>query len=527
MATLASALLMAAPTPSPAIETGMLRVSIVDDATSEPVAARVYITGSDGKPYLPKPQPGQTIAHYDVARGPREVYACIGAHPFEVELPAGEATLLIERGKEYLPLARELTITPGDTHETTIRMLRLFDLASMGWYSGDLHVHTPPEKLAAFQLAEDLNVTFPITAWATSDEHAPRNPKGKVPEKGELISIDDTHVYWTLNSEYELFTAKGIEGELGAVLLLGHQQPFTQLAPPIGPICEEARRQNAIIDWDKHSWPWSTMLIPVCGVQTIELSNNHMWRLPPHFLTWGEPAPEWMNVQATARGWAEYGMQAYYALLNCGFNLRPSAGTANGVHPVPLGHSRVYVYIEGKFSYDKWVQGLRAGRSFVTNGPVLRLFVDEHIPGDRIALGPDETRQIVAAVEARSAGRVDRIELICNGKVVFTYDPNRGEGGTSPHFRRFRAPVDIHGTSWLAVRCFESAPDDNVRFAHTAPIFFDDPTVPLRPERRELQWLIDSISRQIERLDGKLSDEAVAEYERALAEYRALVPAGK
>ena len=41
------------------------------------------------------------------------------------------------------------------------------------------------------------------------------------------------------------------------------------------------------------------------------------------------------------RGWIDFTFKNYYALLNCGFRLRPTAGTASGVHPVLLGFGRV------------------------------------------------------------------------------------------------------------------------------------------------------------------------------------------
>ena len=115
----------------------------------------------------------------------------------------------------------------------------------------------------------------------------------------------------------------------------------------------------------------------------MELSNNHMWRQKPLWGMWGTKPPSWMNCAEDAAGWASYGFQMYYALLNCGYCMRPSAGTANGVHPVPLGHSRVYVKIDGAFTYERWLEGLRAGRSFVTNGPALFLTVNG--PGPRCA----------------------------------------------------------------------------------------------------------------------------------------------
>ncbi len=77
-----------------------------------------------------------------------------------------------------------------------------------------------------------------------------------------------------------------------------------------------------------------------------------------------------MNIESepdggawTESGWIDYGFKSYYALLNCGFRLRPTAGTASGVHPVPLGFGRVYVHRPQGFTYDGWIKGLDAGET--------------------------------------------------------------------------------------------------------------------------------------------------------------------
>ena len=153
----------------------------------------------------------------------------------------------------------------------------------------------------------------------------------------------------------------------------------------VAPIAAEARRQGALLDLDKHNWPWSMMLVPVMDVDLFELTNNHIWRTEFGFRKWQPvPAPEFMDIASDAQGWTEqgwidFGFKSYYALLNCGFRLRPSAGTASGVHPVPLGFGRVYVYLPDGFSYPGWIDGLDAGRSFVTTGPML--FAQFETPG--------------------------------------------------------------------------------------------------------------------------------------------------
>ncbi len=501
---------------------GVVIVRVVDDATDRPLPARVYVTSQDGKPHLPKPRTGETIVRYDRHTGEaHEVYASIGPHPFRIDAPAEKLTVTIEHGKEYEPLTREIDVIEGRTIEETFRLHRLFNMASEGWYSGEMHVHSGVKRLPAMQLAEDLNVAFPINSWTFSDRRVPEAHDGEpMPDHGELVKLDDTHVYWSLNTEYELDETRG-DVPLGGFLVLGHTSPFKIAIPPLRPLIEEARRQRAIFEWDMHTWPWSMMVVPVLPIDTVPLSNCHMWRLKPHYLDWGVKSPAWMRCDATAAGWAEYTFQAYYALLNCGFTVAPSAGTANGVHPVPLGYSRVYVHLDGPFSYEKWKAGLLAGHSFVTNGPMLLLHTDGLMPGDRRALKPGENANVTVDIEARSVGQLDRTELVINGKAI-PIAPDHAEPGNNAHLHRYHVPLEIKGSSWLAARCFEKLTPDNLRFAHTAPIYLDDPTRPLLPDRQQIAWLIQRVQSQIDLLKGKVPADVMAEYERALSTYQSI-----
>jgi len=105
----------------------------------------------------------------------------------------------------------------------------------------------------------------------------------------------------------------------------------------------------------------------------------------------------------TERGWIDFGFKNYYALLDCGFRLRPTAGTASGVHPVPLGFGRVYVHLDGKLNADAWLKGLNAGRSFVTTGPMLFVTLDGREPG--IASRRPPPRRVTTSWPARSRAR--------------------------------------------------------------------------------------------------------------------------
>jgi len=82
--------------------------------------------------------------------------------------------------------------------------------------------------------------------------------------------------------------------------------------------------------------------------------------------------------------------------------------------------------------------------------------------------------------------------------------------------------VPVHGTSGLAVRCWEGRPGGRMRFAHTAPVWFDAPGAPLRPRHRDVEWLLQRTRDEIARSEALLPPEALAEYREALTAYESL-----
>jgi len=324
-------------------------------------------------------------------------------------------------------------------------------------------------------LAEDLNVAFPLLYWVTEAFAPPRTGGRSTTRDVEAkpIAVDGTHVIYPRNTEYEIFTVDKKPHMLGAVFVLNHKSVFEEGVPPVGPVAKRARKEGALLELDKHNWPWSMMLVPVMGVDLYELSNNHVWRTEFGLPDFGEPAADWMRVERDRRGfteagWVEYGFRNYYTLLDCGFRLRPTAGTASGVHPVPLGFGRVYVHVGKDFTYDAWVEGLNEGRSFVTTGPML-----------------------LAELDGKDPGAV------------------------------FRPSGD--GSSWLAVRCYEEGPDRRARFAHTAPWHVEVDGKPLRPRRAEVEYLVKRVEEQLKRSANVLPEAALAEYREGLRAYRELL----
>ena len=214
-----------------------------------------------------------------------------------------------------------------------------------------------------------------------------------------------------------------------------------------------------------------------------------------------------------------YGFQNYYALLNCGFNLRPSAGNASGVHPVPLGFGRVYVKVDGRFTYEKFLAGLDAGRSFVTTGPMLMADMDGRQAGHRFRNVKPGTRFKLKGRLRTDRPIADSVDIIRNGDIItpMVAQPILNKNGSYEIV--INNDIEIETSSWIAVRYLERRANDRLRFTHSGIFHFDVPGSKVRPKPQEIAFLIGRMQEQIARSEGVLPESAIAEYRKALKVY--------
>src|SRR5262249_46658149 len=147
------------------------------------------------------------------------------------------------------------------------------------WYSGDTHNHRNPAELPNVMLAEDLNVGLPMVDWTTTSTIAPTaSTQGFRGDYGDgPISIDATHAWTPRNTEYEIFRTGNSNPMLGALLIVNHKTRFSEPVIPLRAVAEHARNEGALLDLEKHNWPWSIALVPAVNVDLFELANNHHW----------------------------------------------------------------------------------------------------------------------------------------------------------------------------------------------------------------------------------------------------------
>ena len=539
-------LLLGLAAPSPAVE---FRARVVDRDAATPLPCRVHLRAEAGPwVFVRSADPDGTALPYREQwvpmSGIEDQHTTVSAHPFVADLvPGTRYTIEIERGKEYLPFGESFVMSDAPV-DRTISLIRWIDARSQGWFSGETHVHRRLQELTNVMRAEDLDIAFPVTFWTTRSDRAPDlapsslrrqgpSPFGPREDRGTApIWIDPDRVVIPRNTEYEVFSVRDRPHTLGALFLLNHRSHPDLLAPPIRPIAERAHAEGALLDLDKHSWPWSLMLVPIAKVDLFELSNNSVWRTRFGFDQAPPDLPAWMDVEyhapgrLTEWGWLKYGFGVYYALLDSGFRLAPTAGTASGVHPVPLGHSRVYVHTGSRMVPADWLAGLRAGRSFVTTGPMLFARLDGKWPGSSFEFPADGGPAVDLELDLEAIGvqPVSTVEVLVNGRVVQRFDGPTSRTPAGAWSTRHRRSLRVTESSWIAVRCMEPRADGRQRFAHTGSWWVTIGGQPITPRREEVEWLVAQMTREIARQRPVLAPEALAEFEEALQIYQALLP---
>jgi hypothetical protein len=352
--------------------------------------------------------------------------------------------------------------------------------------------------------ADDLNVALPITRWRHSGPAIQEDPQlAAFLEKSDAAGIvrpASNRWFTVLNEELEPANAALLVSRLG--------RSGTTLQYPMPYYGRAARDRGALADSEKATSLELPALAALEGVDFVGLANNHFWRSGCYTGAWGAwpdllPRPQ----PRTCAGFATGGFEIYYALLDMGFPLKLSAGSASGVHPVPLGWSRVYAHLPGPFTPDAWFAAVKAGRTFVTTGPMLLLRVDGHEPGEEFRGAP---REVTAEVRMLSPKPVDAAEVVVNGSVKRVALSRREEYAYAGSTR-----LRLDASAWIAAR-WTGERD----LAHTSPLYYRNAAKPVPVPREQAEYL----ASRVERLTAAATDpRTIALLDKALAVYRAKI----
>ena len=134
------------------------------------------------------------------------------------------------------------------------------------------------------------------------------------------------------------------------------------------------------------------------------------------------------------------------------------------------GNCRTYARVE-TFDHAGFMDAVAAGRTFVTNGPMLELTVDGELPGAEISLDGSGPHTVKAEVVCHTERSIEVLEIVLDGAVV-----HRVEVPAGKKVSKLSAEVSIERSGWLAARAGPREQrigrgDRILPAAHTSPVY--------------------------------------------------------
>ena len=502
---------------------GEISVTVREAGATAPLPCRAWVSVG-GKRFF-EPEPGSCTSYVK-----DRSFSCDGR--FVMKVPAGKAVIHVERGKEYWPVDREIIVEKGRAAKVEIVLKRWVHMLKEDWYSGDIHCHFGLNDLTVLKqlaMADDVNFEPILTLW---NHQSPAPPGGLWPawSGGSSAYADATHLVTLRNQEIERIGGDAFES-VGALLMMGLNKPVKM--PPrgdrypcdavLGRIARETS-PGCIIDTDKPIWGENVVGVALGLFDSVQLCHNHYHRdvtLQDGRLGWG--MADVVNGQDHSDGDALFHRtnSTYYRFLNCGFKLAATGGSAMGVMAVPLGYGRTYAKLDGPLSEAGYLNAIRGGRTFATNGPMLVLTANGLDSGAEIKYSMSDNEPIWIKADLRSIQRIDSLELLYNGKVIKRVALE--DEAPSPVLREsIGLGLKPLRSGWVAGRATFSSPDGHLRQAHTSPVYVTvdgKPTVSKTDAEYMIRW-IDSLIEVSNKPDRYESDEQRTQTQAVFKEAR-------
>ena len=446
---------------------GRLNLTVVDE-NGRDTAARISIIGEDGRAYAPHDAWMHADDSFDRSQSAFEPHYFHTTGAVDVEVPAGRVTVDLMRGFEHRVASQTVEVKAGETSPVTIRLqpLDLPPSRDSHWVSGDVHVHmnyggayrNTPSHLVFQAAAEDLPIVQDLVV----------NKEQRIPDIGYFRTTPDpasTASNLLLHGQ-EFHTSYW--GHLGLLHLTRNflmpdyagypNTAAASLFPTNATIADLAHEQQALVGYVH---PFDTYPDPAKETLTNELPVDVALGKVDYIEVLG-----FSDHKSTARVW--------YRLLNCGFRLPAAAGTDAMANfsslRGPVGLNRVYVEVpKGALAIEPWLENLKRGRTFATNGPLLKFSLGDQPIGGEVKLAAG-THQVRFKAWLRSIVPVDQLEIICDGKVARELKLNdrrdsADEEGTLP----------ISSTGWCLLRASTDKAVypvlDQYAYATTSPIY--------------------------------------------------------
>ena len=428
-------------------------------------------------------------------------------------VPPGDYTIEYTRGPEYRKKMQKAHVG-GEPMELVFRLERWIDPAKQGWYSGDHHIHAAgcahyekptegvyPADMMRYILGEDLKVGS-VLSWGPGWYFQKTFFEGK----DNKLSTPENLM------RYDVEVSGFPSSHTGHIVLLGlteQDYPGTKRIedwPSWGiPIFRWAKSQNAVAGFAHSGWG---LALKTDKLPTDEIPPFDGIGANEYIVGVTQNLVDFISTVDTPSIWE---LNIWYHTLNVGYRTRISGETDFPcIYGERVGLGRSYVRQREKHDYRDWVDGVREGRNYVSDGKshLIDFAVNgvevgtsdvkltapaglhvtanvaallEETPDEHIRKLPYDEKPYWDVERARIGNsRKVPLELVVNGVAVARQEVE-ADGVERPVAFDYK----IDRSSWVALRILPSS--------HTNPIFVIVGGKPIRASRQSAEWCLKAV----------------------------------
>jgi Tol biopolymer transport system component len=442
------------------------------DPTGRTVPARLSVRDATGRFYAPHHAWLHADDGFDRAEQVFETHYFHSSGVSVIQVPTGKITIEAMRGFEFAPSIKAIDVTAGPPLRVRmqIRALGFRTFAKGHWSSADLHVHmnyggtyrNDPQHLLSQAAAEGLDYVHELTV--NKEQRFPDVSFlsfGEEPTHGQEVQLVQGQEFHT-----SYWGHRGILRLKDHLLLPGYAGYLNTAAASLYPmnadVYDMAHEQGALVGavhpFDAVPDPFAKPAQRITDELPVDVALGKL---------------DYMEIvgfsdhKSTAEVW--------YKLLNLGFKLPAGAGTdatTNYAAPIrgQVGFDRVYVWTPvWPASIDTWMDELKQGRTFATNGPLIEFKLGGEMVGSELKFdGPQAA--VPFTTKLRSIVPVDHLEIVCNGNMVKTLSTDAAKESAD-----IRGTLPIQESGWCVLRAWSEKAEypvmDNYTYATTSPVY--------------------------------------------------------
>jgi hypothetical protein len=377
----------------------------------------------------------------------------------------------ITKGTEYRPFRQELELAEGRL-ALRLAIERWTDERAKGWFSGDMRAHELTAHAALLEGAAEGLAHVQLLARE-------RPPAGAIPGGvSNLLAFSGTTA--ALQSEQCAVVVNTLNTHpvLGSVSLLNCHRPVYPLrfGQPgdadywsVSDWCDQCHRKRGLVVWpdlprltDDHPQGEALAALILGKIDAFEVGPDTDFDGPS--------------------------FQLYYQLLSCGLRPVLVGGSGKDSNAVPLGAIRTYArLLPGEPPEPaNWIEAVRAGRTFVTTGPLLSLSVAGQQTGDTVQCSRGQ--EISVRVSARDSYPLQNVEILAGGRVITSTSAPANQASV-----QLETALVCEIDTWIAARCR----GQTGRLAHSGAMLVKVPGQPIKATSEQTSLLLNVIDRTL------------------------------